>query len=312
MRSIPTITKNLLIINFLAFIAMLVIKSGSFPVIGPMDLNDICGLHFFMAPDFQVYQLFTYMFMHAGWEHIIFNMFALWMFGCIIERVWGPKKFLFYYISCGVGAGLFQELAQFIQVSMAVSDQGASIMQINPVVFNGMTTVGASGAIYAILLAFGMIFPNEKLFVFPIPIPIKAKWFVMGYAAIELFSALATSNDNVAHIAHLGGMVFGFFMIRYWNKHPASGYGKDSAEDTMNKFKNMFGGRKNKQQKNNTNSSTCNTDPYSPSNRQSDWNYNAQKKMKQDEIDRILDKIRRSGYDSLTKDEKQKLFDQKQ
>ena len=106
MRSIPTVTKNLLIINVLAFAAMYVFRSQ-------VDLNDILGLHFFLASDFRIYQLVTYMFMHASFEHIFFNMFALWMFGCVVERVWGPKKFLFYYISCGIGAGLFQELAQY-------------------------------------------------------------------------------------------------------------------------------------------------------------------------------------------------------
>ena len=105
MRSIPTVTKNLLIINVLAFAAMYVFRSQ-------VDLNDILGLHFFLASDFRIYQLVTYMFMHASFEHIFFNMFALWMFGCVVERVWGPKKFLFYYLSCGIGAGLFQELAQ--------------------------------------------------------------------------------------------------------------------------------------------------------------------------------------------------------
>src|SRR5574344_1290210 len=113
MFRIPTITKNLLIINVLAFLAMYVMKNNSFGGVS-FDLNEICGLHFFKAADFQVYQLFTYMFMHGGFEHIIFNMFALWMFGCVVERIWGPKRFLFYYIFCGVGAGLFQEVAQYI------------------------------------------------------------------------------------------------------------------------------------------------------------------------------------------------------
>ena len=107
MRTIPTITKNLLIINALMFLAYLVFQRTG------LDLNDVLGLHFFMAPDFHLYQLFTYMFMHANFTHLFFNMFALWMFGCVVENVWGPKKFLFYYISCGVGAGIIQEIAQF-------------------------------------------------------------------------------------------------------------------------------------------------------------------------------------------------------
>ena len=111
MRNIPTITKNLLIINILAFLAMYVLKGAM-----GVDLNNLLGLHFFMASDFQVYQLVTYMFMHANFEHILFNMFALWMFGCVVENVWGPKKFLFYYIFCGVGAGMLQEIAQLFSV----------------------------------------------------------------------------------------------------------------------------------------------------------------------------------------------------
>ena len=223
MLRIPTITKNLLIINVLAFLAGYALKSVSLSGGMPIDLNDVFGLHFFLASDFKVYQLITYMFMHANLEHIFFNMFALWMFGCVVENVWGPKKFLFYYISCGVGAGLFQELAQFCSLCLTIHSQTPEIsLLVLPEVavqvatnsipevvalINSWTTVGASGAIYAILLAFGMIFPNERIFIFPLPIPIKAKWFVIIYAAVELFSAMATSGDGVAHIAHLGGMV---------------------------------------------------------------------------------------------------------
>lgn len=306
MRNIPTITKNLLIINVLAFIAMSVLK----PVAG-LDLNDICGLHFFMASDFHVYQLVTYMFMHGGFEHILFNMFALWMFGCVVERVWGPKKFLFYYIFCGVGAGLLQEVAQFVSVYLDFNaqaplsiSQAVSIMHVNASALNGLTTVGASGAIYAILLAFGMIFPNERIFIFPLPIPIKAKWFVMGYAAIELFSALATPGDHVAHLAHLGGMLFGFLMIRYWQKHPGGSvnYGRSQGEQF---FSNLRGRWEKRSQR-----SAGPARPTGYSNHESDWDYNANKKAEQAEIDRILDKIRKSGYDSLTKNEKQKLFEQ--
>ncbi len=221
-------------------------KNGS----GGYVLNDILGLHFFMASDFHVYQLITYMFMHGGFEHIIFNMFALWMFGCVVERVWGAKKFLFYYIACGVGAGLFQEAAQYVSYmyndfsayQFIVDADGARLPMGD--YLNLWTTVGASGAIYAILLAFGMIYPNERIFIFPLPVPIKAKYFVIGYAAIELFSALATRGDGVAHIAHLGGMVFGFFMIRYWRKQMEGGYRGSHAADAFNKLRNMFGGGK--------------------------------------------------------------------
>ncbi len=308
MRNIPIVTKNLLIVNVVAFlVCFLMGKDAS----GSYVLNNLLGLHFFMASDFHIYQLITYMFMHGGFEHIIFNMFALWMFGCVVERVWGAKKFLFYYIACGVGAGLFQEAAQY--VTFMVKDMGAyDFVSIDGArmamgeYLNLWTTVGASGAIYAILLAFGMIYPNERIFIFPLPVPIKAKYFVIGYAAIELVSALATTGDGVAHIAHLGGMVFGFFMIRYWRKQVEGGYHGSATSDAFDKLRGMFGGR-NKQRQDFT---YTRNEHYNTQSQQQGWEQNAHKKASQEEIDRILDKIRKSGYDSLTKDEKQALFDQ--
>ena len=182
-----------------------------------------------MASNFQVYQLVTYMFMHGGWEHIILNMFMLWMFGAVVEQVWGGKKFLFYYIFCGVGAGVMQEIAQFFWVYFMLDGQQAlslgdsiTVMHQLSTQLNGLTTVGASGGIYALLLAFGMMFPDEKMFIIPIPIPIKAKWMVLGSIAIEFFSALSMPGSNVAHLAHLGGMIFGYFLIRYWRKRPTT------------------------------------------------------------------------------------------
>lgn len=310
MRNIPVVTKNLLIINLIVFVAGMLVHLP-----GGASLNDTFGLHFFMAPDFNILQLFTYMFLHAGFTHIFFNMFALWMFGCVVERVWGPKKFLFYYISCGVGAGLMQELAQLVQFYFVVQDQlpGTPFSMLTEVarnsaaVLNSWTTVGASGAIYAILLAFGMTFPNERIFIFPLPIPIKAKWFVIFYAVLELGSAIAASGDGVAHMAHLGGMLFGFFMIRYWNRHPSGGYGRQGGREFFDSLKRSFDARRNRNDRrrnDNRDSAQQHT------TRETDWEYNARKKANQEEVDRILDKIRKSGYDSLTKEEKQKLFDQ--
>ena len=302
MRNIPVVTKNLLLVNIIAFVATWILQLRG------LDLNDLLGLHFFMAADFQVWQLLTYMFLHSGFTHILFNMFALWMFGVVIENVWGPKKFLFYYISCGVGAGIMQEIAQFFSFYFTISAQDPTVgfgelfaigHQLSTQL-NGWTTIGASGAVYAILLAFGMLFPNERIFIFPLPIPIKAKWFVMFYVAIDLFSAMSSSGDNVAHMAHLGGMLFGYLMIRYWNNHPTAGYGRSNGRQFFDRLKENFEKRsqpKMKVHKGGTN------------NREDDWEFNARKKQNQEEIDRILDKIRRSGYDSLTKEEKQKLFD---
>jgi len=306
MFNIPKVTKNLLIINLVAFVAWFAL--GRF-----FDLNEELGLHFFLAPNFHVYQLFTYMFLHAGWTHIFFNMFALWMFGCVVERVWGPRKFLFYYIACGVGAGLFQEAAQLVHLYVIANEQisGFSITdlalvaQYNSAALSQWTTVGASGAVYAILLAFGMTFPEERIFIFPLPVPIKAKWFVIIYAAIEVVQALGMPGDGVAHLAHLGGMAFGFFMIRYWNSHPGSGYGMADGRKFFEGLKSSWERRTANRRANGNNrskqSSTQNSNP--------DWDYNARKKAEQEAIDHILEKIRRNGYDSLTKEEKQRLFD---
>ena len=216
MNGIPTVTKNLLIINVLCFIG------GTIATRYGIDLNGLLGLHFFLASDFNVAQLVTYMFMHGGFEHIFFNMFALWMFGRTLEMIWGPKRFLIYYLVCGIGAGLIQEVVQAVEyfTTLAHYDSVNTGLAIIPMseYLNLMTTVGASGAIYGILLAFGMLFPNSEMFVFPLPFPIKAKFFVIGYAVLELFLGFGASTDGVAHFAHLGGMIFGFFLIMYWKK----------------------------------------------------------------------------------------------
>ena len=314
MRNIPVVTKNLLIINILVFIATYVLRGLN------IDLNDILGLHFFLASDFRIWQFFTYMFMHGGFTHILMNMFMLWMFGMVVENVWGPRKFLFYYIVCGVGAGLCQELAQYatyLVEGLANFDSvrvGTTVLPMD-VYLNMMNTVGASGAIYGVLLAFGMLFPEERMFIIPIPVPIKAKWIIMGSIVVELFSAIGTSNDGVAHLAHLGGMLFGFILIRYWKKHPYSGYGDfgmNRGHQFFDRMKNSWeqrGGRDTRNATNGNSGAWTNTSQSSDANNRSDWDYNAHKKQQQEEVDRILDKIRKSGYDSLTKDEKQKLFD---
>ena len=314
MRNIPVVTKNLLIINILVFIATYVLRGLN------IYLNDILGLHFFLASDFRIWQFFTYMFMHGGFTHILMNMFMLWMFGMVVENVWGPRKFLFYYIVCGVGAGLCQELAQYgtyLVEGLANFESvkiGTTVLPMD-VYLNMMNTVGASGAIYGVLLAFGMLFPEERMFIIPIPVPIKAKWIIMGSIVVELFSAIGTSNDGVAHLAHLGGMLFGFILIRYWKKHPYSGYGDfgmNRGHQFFDRMKNTWeqrGGRDTGNATNGNSGSWSNTSQSNNANNRSDWDYNAQKKQQQEEVDRILDKIRKSGYDSLTKDEKQKLFD---
>lgn len=220
MNNLPTVTKNLLIINVLCFFGAIVVQRNG------INLNDYLGLHFFLADDFNAAQLITYMFMHANFQHIFFNMFAVWMFGRVLEQVWGPRRFLFYYILCGIGAGLVQEVVYYAEFALEWShysavDTGIGIIPMGEFL-NQLNTIGASGAVYAILLAFGMMFPNSEMYVFPIPFPIRAKFFVLVYAALELLLGIG-GHDGVAHFAHLGGMLFGIFLIIYWRKHNGSG-----------------------------------------------------------------------------------------
>lgn len=218
MREFPVVTKNLLAINALLFLATWVADTKG------VDLNSILGLHLFLAEDFMPLQIVTYMFMHGGFTHLLFNMFTLFMFGRVLEQVWGAKRFLVFYMATGIGAGLVQEVVQYIYFQTSLSMyEGVSLAPglVIPMAeyLNLWTTVGASGAIYGILMAFAMTFPNERMFVIPIPFPIKAKYFVLIFGAIELLSGLSPRiGDNVAHFAHLGGMVFGLLLILYWRK----------------------------------------------------------------------------------------------
>lgn len=300
MNNIPSITKNLLIINVLAFFATWVFEKQG------LDLTATFGLHFFMAKDFSFYQLVTYLFMHGSFMHLFFNMFAVWMFGTVMERVWGPKRFLMYYLVCGIGAGIIQEGVQYINYAnenLAAYDfvMTSSGRITTEAYLNLWTTVGASGAVYAILLAFGMTFPNERMFIIPFPFPIKAKWLIGGYIVIEVWSALNTPGDGIAHMAHLGGMLFGFLLIRYWRKHP-------NIEQRFNGQNGFF-----QQMKKQYENKRRNTFHYQPSTETPRWEEHKEKEedsARQAEIDAILDKIRKSGYDSLTKEEKKKLFEQ--
>ena len=218
MREFPVVTKNLLAINALLFLATWVADTKG------VDLNSILGLHLFLAEDFMPLQIVTYMFMHGGFTHLLFNMFTMFMFGRVLEQVWGAKRFLVFYMATGIGAGLVQEVVQYVYFQTSLSMyEGVSLAPglVIPMAeyLNLWTTVGASGAIYGILMAFAMTFPNERMFVIPIPFPIKAKYFVLIFGAIELLSGLSPRmGDNVAHFAHLGGMVFGLLLILYWRK----------------------------------------------------------------------------------------------
>lgn len=202
-------------------------------------LDSQLALYYIESPAFKPFQLITYMFLHSGFTHLFFNMFALWMFGSVIERALGSKRFLIYYLSCGFGAALIQEGVFAIMIAKyhniftpqefeLIVKRGLNLIQtgynytdpsagtLNALV-NGQV-VGASGAIYGVLLAFGMLFPNQPIYLMFIPIPIKAKWMVLGYGVLELLLGISGAASNVAHWAHLGGMLIGVFMILYWKK----------------------------------------------------------------------------------------------
>ena len=240
----PPVTKNLLIINVLCFLASLAFATHN------IEIDEIFGLHFALASHFHVWQLFTYMFMHASWQHLFFNMFAVWMFGRIMEQTMGRNRFIFYYLTCGLGAGLMQEVVQlgeFLYYGFGSYDQVNFRGSLIPMAeyLNEWNTVGASGAVYGILLSFGMTYPEERMFVFPLPVPIKAKYFVMGYAVIELLSALSQKGDGVAHMAHLGGMLVGLLLILYWRGKDRGGNGGryrnyKSGGDTWDSFRHRF------------------------------------------------------------------------
>ena len=222
------VTRHLLLINILMWVATFVFEQT-----GVIDLNRWLGLHFWKGSNFNLVQFFTYMFMHGGFTHLFFNMFSLWMFGSLLERVLGSQRYFLYYIICGLGAALVQELVwQFSwQSILAGSVSGPAAGSVTDIInainegraaftmnefYNSMITIGASGAVFGILLAFGMIFPNMPMYIIPFPFPIKAKWMVLGYGLIELFFGISHTMNGVAHYAHLGGMLAGIIMILYW------------------------------------------------------------------------------------------------
>ena len=309
MHYMPPVTKNLLIINVLFFLGRYVASLYG------IDLDDVLGLHFVLASHFRLYQVFTYMFMHASWAHIFFNMFAVWMFGVAIENAMGSRRYLLYYLTCGLGAAMTQEVVQFVQYAYNGLDAYEQIRTAGAVLAMGdylnlWTTVGASGAVYGILLAFGMTFPDNRIFIFPLPVPIKAKYFVAGYAVIELLSGFGSSNDGVAHFAHLGGMLFGLLLLLYWRNGGGRSNNNSRWYDQGGHYdrgqgsgmSQWFGKLKKRMQR-----------PKMPVTRGGkfgqDMDYREAERKDEEEMDRILDKIRKSGYQALSDEEKRKLFD---
>jgi membrane associated rhomboid family serine protease len=232
--SLPPVVKNIILINVL----MLLVDYAAKSVFG-VDLTMVLGLYFPKSEQFMPVQIVTHMFMHGGFWHIFLNMYALYIFGQVLENVWGPKRFFIYYIICGLGAALTHETVIAFQYAhlvqslnpdslQTVLSEGTALFRQSQL-FNdpdmqklqlllNTPTVGASGAVFGILLAFGVLFPNTQLMLLFPPIPIKAKYFVLIYGGIELFMAVTQPGSNIAHAAHLGGMLFGYLLIRYWRK----------------------------------------------------------------------------------------------
>lgn len=261
-RFLPPAVKNLLIVNGLFFLASVVFEY-SFQI----SLIKELGLHYWTSPDFEIYQVATHMFMHGGIAHLFFNMFALWMFGVILEQNWGAKRFVFFYVFTALGAAFLHQTVLAIEYyninsafdafkdsptvenlvstlkaigadinttyvdklksiysegTISASDVASFKYQINTLIDGKLSvpTVGASGAVFGILIAFALYYPNTELYLLFLPIPIKAKYFVGIYAAMELYLGIQNNpGDNIAHFAHLGGALFGFILVKYWNKN---------------------------------------------------------------------------------------------
>ncbi|WP_295667466.1 rhomboid family intramembrane serine protease [uncultured Mucilaginibacter sp.] len=223
--NLTPVVKNLLIINLICFIPFIILSDSKYQ---ELVVNNF-GLFYFDSPKFKVWQILTYMFIHGGWAHILFNMFALFSFGPILEYAIGPKKFFNLYFICGIGAGLLQMLVQGIELqhytgsflTLPAPDDASYIMLYgaNAAKVAGIFTpiVGASGAIFGVLVGFGMLYPDLELMLLFVPVPIKAKYIIPIYIIIELISGFGQfSGDNVAHFAHLGGALLGFIMIKVW------------------------------------------------------------------------------------------------
>ncbi len=231
---LPPVVKNIIMINILMLLADFAAKS----VFG-IDLAMVLGLYFPLSEQFKPLQIVSHIFMHGGFWHLFFNMYALYIFGQVLENVWGPKRFFIYYIITGLGAALIHETVigyQYMQIAQSLSyenlqevlNEGTALFKqgqgfgdpdmLKLQMLLNTPTVGASGAVFGILLAFGVLFPNTQLMLLIPPMPIKAKYLVMIYGALELYLALTQPGSNIAHAAHLGGMLFGYILIRYWRK----------------------------------------------------------------------------------------------
>jgi membrane associated rhomboid family serine protease len=262
--STPPVVLNLILINVVMLAATWALGNMG------IDLTETLGLHDIRSPYFHSWQFVTHMFMHGGITHLFFNMFALWMFGKVLEMVWGPRRFFIYFFVTGLGAAALHSFVTYLEISSmqrsamaflntpspellaafvksnlshpttwvtdlvnswydspsnpALIQKGTEVVQSILQMRINVPTVGASGAVFGILLAFGYLFPNTELMLLFPPIPIKAKFFVIGYGALEVYFAITQSNSGIAHFAHLGGMLFGFILLRYWGKNSRNFY----------------------------------------------------------------------------------------
>lgn len=237
-RDLPPVTKNIIIINFIIWAVEMIFPDFSTTIVGKL------GLHFAHSSSFNPIQVITYMFVHDPHSiaHIFFNMFTLFMFGPMLERIWGSKRFFLFYFICGVGAALVQEAVWALSwehdyisaiaplngmtydsmkqaVDAAVAQGDGSVLAAMAQMRNSLVTIGASGAIFGLLLGFAFVFPDVPLYLFFIPIPIKAKYMVMGYAVLEFFFGVSGTLGTVAHFAHLGGMLFALIPLIIWYKN---------------------------------------------------------------------------------------------
>ncbi|MBR5905179.1 MAG: rhomboid family intramembrane serine protease [Bacteroidales bacterium] len=206
--NVPKVTKNLIIINIVVFVATLFNENF---MIGTF------GLFYPTSVYFRWWQPITHMFMHGGFWHIFFNMYTLFIFGTVVERIIGSKKFLLFYFICGLGAAGLQMLTQYIEMQSFLASGSKAAME-GIIALKSTPTVGASGAIYGVLMGYAMLFPDSKMTLLFPPVTLSAKWMVGIFAAIELFTGVAGWADGIAHFAHLGGMLIGWLMIRWWRR----------------------------------------------------------------------------------------------
>jgi membrane associated rhomboid family serine protease len=212
---LPVVIKNLIIINALVWLAQITVGRDL------ISIEDLFALHHFSSPYYHFWQFITYMFLHSSesFFHILFNMFALWMFGSTLENLWGPARFLAFYIVCGLGAGITQALALTYDISQYNTMYELGQISVDKLyMLVNVPTLGASGAVMGIFAAFAYTFPNSQMIILPIPFPIKAKWALLGLAVLDVLGGISSESTGIAHFAHLGGAAVGIIIVLIWNR----------------------------------------------------------------------------------------------